>query len=118
MEFKIIIPILIGTRKINDPLKSYRQIYMLASLSKLLERIIQYRIKLFIRIIPPHKFGFEPFYSTIDKSQQISKTKVDLFENKKITITAVNNLSQVWHQELLSKLKTLKCSTLIYKALL
>lgn len=93
---------------------SYRPISLLSSLSKLLEKVIQKRLNIFIEAsnaIPPHQFGFRPKHSTTHQVQRIVETIVHGFENKKHSTAIFLDVSQafdkVWHAGLLYKLECL-----------
>lgn len=75
--------------------RSYRQINLLLTLSKILERIMLHRMKPYLKIISLYQFDFKPLHSTCHHLQRISETVVDEFEYKKYTTTAFLDVAQV-----------------------
>lgn len=96
-------------------LKSYRPISLLPTLSKLLEKIIAYRLKNVLEdwdVLPYFQFGFREGHSTVHQMARFSEFVNNNFENYKQTAALFLDFQQafdkVWHNGLIFKMKTLK----------
>lgn len=98
--------------KKSEEIASYRPISLLPTLSKLLEKLLLYRLKPILeakKLIPNHQFGFRSEHSTIEQIHRIVNIINKNYEEKKFCSAAFLDISQafdkVWHLGLLYKLK-------------
>lgn len=95
---------------------SYRPISLLPTLSKLLEKVISYRLNLFLdenHTIPPTQFGFRRGHSATYQLQRISEIIEQGFEKKQYTTAAFLDITKafdkVWIEGLKYKLLHIGC---------
>jgi hypothetical protein len=102
---------------------SYRSIVLLPILSKLYEKLFLTRIKPILQetiCIPDHQFGFRQKHTTIEQVHRIANVINKAVESNTYCTAALLDIGQgfdeVWHEELLYKIKTLFPDS-IYKIL-
>lgn len=107
------ITMILKPNKQENALTSYRPISLLATFSKLFERILLERIKPLLEmqnIIPEYQFGFRTSHGTPEQCHRIINVISDAFERKKYCSAVFLDVKQafdkVWHTGLLYKLKT------------
>lgn len=90
---------------------SYRPISLLSCLSKLLERIIHYRLDKILKannLIPPYQFGFQSKHSTTHQLLRLSEVINRGFEHRQHTVVVFLDIQQafdkVWTDGLIYKL--------------
>jgi retron-type reverse transcriptase len=93
---------------------SYRPISLLPTCSKLFEKLFLFRIFQTVPVsslYPNHQFGFRKSHSTVQQLHRVADYISTGLERKSYTCAVFLDVSQafdrVWHQGLLSKLKTL-----------
>ena len=99
--------------KISSPetLKDLRPISLLSFTSKILEKVCDIQIKVFVRqhnILPPFQSGFRPHYSTSTALTDISDDILQAFDKKQVTAIVLLDYSKAFdllnHDILLHKL--------------
>lgn len=95
-----------------ENVSSYRPISILPTLSKVMEKLIQERLKPIIEqrnIIPNHQFGFRNKHSTIEQVHRIVNIIDEDFEKKHYCCAVFLDISQafdkVWHKGLIYKIR-------------
>ena len=101
--------------KLRKPIyetSSYRPISLLATLSKLFERIITNRLLPLLedlKTLPDHQFGFRKQHSTIEQIHRITHNISQILEKKKycsaVFLDIQRAFDKVWHEGLPYKLK-------------
>lgn len=102
--------------------QNYRPISLLTGLSKLFEKIILYRLQLFIdasNIICNEQFGFRKKHSTDQQLLRLTEIITRGFNEKRVTGVVFLDIAQafdkVWHRGLISKLMKLNFPTYLIK---
>lgn len=101
--------------KPKNNLSSYRPISLLPTLSKLLEKLIAFRLRNVLldwNVLPPFQFGFREGHSTVDQMVKFSEFLNLNFENHNQTAALFLDFKQafdrVWHDGLIYKMKKLQ----------
>ncbi|VDI60877.1 Hypothetical predicted protein [Mytilus galloprovincialis] len=117
----IMMPIL-KKGKNKSKASSYRPISLTSSCCKLLERIINKRMHMYLEsenIIGNEQAGFRQYKSTEDQTTHLSQVVEDAFQSKKVTLAVFVDLQRafdkVWKDGLLAKMLRYGISGRMYK---